>query len=423
MGGRRGERTLTLARTWPRQEHVDLAYGNIGLLTGRRTVNGYDPLTPLRGRAALGGMSVAGILPPAFFRTDPARLELLGIRWVQVPTSALRQGDGWGDPLDQPLVEGQARFFPLPITTASEIRLVSSLAEAVEVPEGQPVARLRARLASGRSLDMILRAGAHTAEWAWDRPDVSRRVAHRRAPIFEAWPGPGGAFQGLRYLGRLELAGRFLLDGISLERLPGAGRLTVYRLALYDQATETLRPVTLPGGYVSDRGRFREVAATPNVRLFEVPGAATARVVEGVKVLSTDAAVAQALGALERGGVDHRRTALVAAPHPEILAMTPGHAGPAEVRRAGRGGMDVRAEGPGLLVVAELADPGWKARVDGRSTRVHRVNHAQMGVVLGPGIHRVLLRYEVRGLREGLILSALAAVGLVLWARTRAKRG
>jgi hypothetical protein len=423
MGGRRGERTLTLTRAWPRPEQVDLAYGNVGLLTGRRTANGYDPLTPLRGRVALGGMSVAGVLPAPFFRTDPARLELLGIRWVQVPTSALRQEDGWGDPLDMPLVEGQPRFFPLPISAASEVRLVSSLAEAVEVPEGYPVARVRARLASGRSLDMVVHAGAHTAEWAWDRADVSRRVAHRRAPIFEAWPGPGGAFQGLRYMGRLELPGRFMLDGLTLERLPGVGRLTVYRLALYDQATETLRAITLPAGYVSDRGRFLEVATTPDVRLFEVPGATTARVVAGVKVLPTQAAVAQALGALEREGVDHRRTALAAAPHAELLALPPGHAGPAEVLRASKGGMDVRAEGPGLLVLAELNDRGWKARVDGRPARIHRVNLSQMGVVLGPGIHRVLLRYEVPGLREGVVLAALAAAGLFLWLRGRVRHG
>jgi hypothetical protein len=417
MGARRGERTLTLTREWPRAEQVDVSYGNIGLLAGRRSANGYDPMTPLRGRSALGGMSVAGVLPAAFFRTDPTRLELLGVRWVQVPASALRQ-EGWGDPLDLPVPLGQPRFFPMPITPASEVRVVSSLSESVEVPDGQPVARVHARLASGRSLEVLLLAGTHTAEWAWDRPDVRPRMAHPRAPVYETWPGPGGGFQGLRYLGRLALPGRYLLDGISVERLPGAGRLTVYRLALYDQSTDRLRAVTLPAAYVSDRAHFREVAATPNVRLFEVPGTAIARVVEGVTALPTEASVAQALGALERDGVDHRRTALAAPPDAEALAALPrGRAGPAEIVRADRAGMDVRAEGPGVLVVTELWDRGWRAEVDDLPARVFRVNHAEMGMALGPGIHRVVLRYRVPGLREGIALAVSGAVGLVLWAR------
>jgi hypothetical protein len=424
MGARRGDRTLTLAREWPRAEQVDVAFGNVGLITARRMANGYDPMTPLSGRLALGGMSVAGVLPSAFFRTDPARLELLGVRWVQLPTSALRQEDVWGDPLDLPLDEGKPRFFPVPITSANEVRVVSSLAEGVDVPSGRPVARVRARLATGRSLTMLLRAGAHTAEWAWDRADVRPVVAHERAPVFEAWPGPGGGFQGLRYLARLPLPGRYVLDGLSVERLPGGGRFRLYRMALYDQALDKLRAVALPAGYVSDAGRFREVAATPNVRLFEVPGAAAARVVENVKVLPTEAAVVQALGALERDGVDVRRTALVVASQADGLDPSAGgRAGPAEVIRAGPRRMDVRAEGPGVLVVSELWERGWKAEVDGAFARVRRLNHAQIGVALSPGVHRVVLRYGVPGLREGVALCGVAVAGLFAWTRGGLRRG
>jgi hypothetical protein len=422
MGAGISERTLTLAREWPRLEQADVAFGGIGILTGRRIASGYDPMTPLRGRAALGGMSVAGLLPAAFFRTDPARLEVLGVRWVQVPAAALRQAGTWGDPLDLPLPAGQPHFFPLPITPASEIRVVSSLSEAVSVPEGQPVARVRARLATGRSLDLVLRAGIDTAEWAWDRPDVRPRMAHGRATVFETWPGPGGGFQGLRYQARLALPGRYIVDGVGIERLVGEGRLTVYRLGVYDSATDELRAVTLPGGFVSDVAHFREVAATPNARLYEVPAAATARVVEGVKVLASDNAVAQALGALEKSGLDPRRVALVEPRGGAALqGLPPGKASSAEVVRVGRGTMDVRAAGPGLLVVAELWDAGWSARVDEAAVPVHRVNLAEMAVPLPPGAHRVVFTYRVRGLRLGVALALTAAAGLAV--RGRSWRG
>src|SRR4029079_17828297 len=102
---------------------------------------------PLRTRVALGGMGVGGTLPNAFFRSEPARLEMLGVSWVQLPASALsapRIGVA-GDPVDLRLEPGRRRFFPLPITPATEIQVVSLLSDAVGVPQGQDVARVEPR--------------------------------------------------------------------------------------------------------------------------------------------------------------------------------------------------------------------------------------------------------------------------------------
>ena len=57
----------------------------------------------------------------------------------------------------------------------------------IEFPDGEPVARVSVRLASRRFFRFLLRAGEHTAEWAYDRADVRPEVAHRRAPIAESW--------------------------------------------------------------------------------------------------------------------------------------------------------------------------------------------------------------------------------------------
>ena len=80
---------------------------------------------------------------------------------------------------------------------------------------------------------------------------------------------------------------------------------------------------------------------------------------------------------------------------------------PADPRR-----LDIRAEGPGLLVVSEAWDRGWSATVDDARAPIVRVNHAEMAVALGPGIHRVVLSYRTPGLVAGAILGALAAIGL-----------
>jgi hypothetical protein len=83
----------------------------------------------------------------------------------------------------------------------------------------------------------------------------------------------------------------------------------------------------------------------------------------------------------------------------------------------------VRAEGPGLLVVAESWDHGWTAGLDGRPAPVLRVNHAQMAVTLGPGLHRAVLRYRAPGFRAGLVLAAAGGALLLLGvARERRRR-
>ena len=60
---------------------------------------------------------------------------------------------------------------------------------------------------------------------------------------------------------------------------------------------------------------------------------------------------------------------------------------------------------------------GWSASVDGRAAPVLRVNHAQIGVPLPAGRHRVALRYQARGAWAGAWLAAGAAAGLVLGGR------
>ena len=85
--------------------------------------------------------------------------------------------------------------------------------------------------------------------------------------------------------------------------------------------------------------------------------------------------------------------------------------------------IEARAEGPGLLVVAESWDAGWTARLDGQPAPLLRANHAQMAITLAPGLHRAVLRYRTPGLVQGLALSGAGAALLALyWARERRAR-
>jgi hypothetical protein len=77
--------------------------------------------------------------------------------------------------------------------------------------------------------------------------------------------------------------------------------------------------------------------------------------------------------------------------------------------------VSVRMETPGLVVLADLWDKGWKAYVNGQPVQILRVNHAVRGVVVPAGTNTLEFRYEPASFMLGLCLSGVAAVILLGW--------
>ena len=416
LGPRRSERLLTLAREWPRSA-LDLGFGNLASVIGRSSAGGYDPLVPRRTREAFAGMSIAGLLPGAFFRSSAARLERLGVRLVQAPAEALVvpvDSQGLGEPLDLPLGFGRPRLLPVPSGFVTEVRLATWMDESVGLPQGEVVAWAIVRLASGRELRFPLRAGLETAEWAIDRADVRPLVRHGKPPVAWSFREKGADFDGHRYLAPLDLGGRYQVDGVRLERRAGPGHLYLAKAGLGDGNRRL--GLSLVSAYLSDVALLREITAGPTIRLFAVRGSVgPARVVDEPRLLATDEDVRRALEA--DSDFEPRRQALLTTAEARRAGLAEGmvgaRAGRAELVRAEGRRLEVRAEGPGLLVLATSFDPGWRARVDGEPASVLRVNDVQMGVVLGAGLHRVTLRHEPRGLGAGLVAAAVSALGLL----------
>jgi hypothetical protein len=66
----------------------------------------------------------------------------------------------------------------------------------------------------------------------------------------------------------------------------------------------------------------------------------------------------------------------------------------------------------GLVVLSDVAYPGWKATVDGRPAGLERVDYVLRGVRVPAGAHRVEMRFEPTSFTVGWIVSAVAAVAL-----------
>lgn len=88
----------------------------------------------------------------------------------------------------------------------------------------------------------------------------------------------------------------------------------------------------------------------------------------------------------------------------------------------GRCSLEVDAPRPGVVVLTESWDPGWQALVDGEPAALHVVDHALMGVEVGPGPHEVVFAYRPRGLTAAFGLSALSLVAIAYLAFTAWRR-
>jgi hypothetical protein len=76
---------------------------------------------------------------------------------------------------------------------------------------------------------------------------------------------------------------------------------------------------------------------------------------------------------------------------------------------------------PAVLVLADLAYPGWRADLDGRAVPVHAVDGVLRGVIVPAGPHVVTVRYRPTSVALGLLLTLVATIALVPYARASAR--
>jgi hypothetical protein len=174
-------------------------------------------------------------------------------------------------------------------------------------------------------------------------------------------------------------------------------------------------------------------AATPNVPkgapvvaedpavpvfLFEVPHRPRAYLARGAEETDARGALAFALDPASAGGA----RSVIEAPVPAGAADGTGSA---EIVRDEPTAVEVRvsADATALLVLNDLAAPGWRAEVDGRAAPIARANYLARGVFVPAGEHTVAFRYRTPGLGAGLLLAALGAAAIAGWAALRRRGG
>jgi hypothetical protein len=81
--------------------------------------------------------------------------------------------------------------------------------------------------------------------------------------------------------------------------------------------------------------------------------------------------------------------------------------------------IDVAADTPGILVLADMAYPGWKASVDGKPATLLTADGLFRAVAVEAGSHKVVFRYRPLSFYAGAAVSLAALAALALWSQRR----
>jgi hypothetical protein len=171
--------------------------------------------------------------------------------------------------------------------------------------------------------------------------------------------------------------------------------------------------VTGPGG-PARAGTLQRVYSGADATIYENPGAAPPVLVAD-RILVT-AGEPQTLSAIDRPGFDPRREVIAERDQPDVTALpTAGSGGSARIISSTNATVTLQAQTRerSVVVLNDAAAPGWSVTVDGHPRPALRVDDVMRGVIVPAGTHQVRWHYTVPGLKLGLLISALSALGLL----------
>ena len=340
------------------------------------------------------------------------------------------------------ILAGERLSFKVPPVEVDHIALLTNLAWSESVPDHEIVANIRLHAKDGRTFHFEVRAGDHTSEWAYDRPEIQARIQHRRAPVATSYQVKDGQieYEAHSYLCTFALPQRVMIDGGEIAVAPvGVApqlSLSLNRLTLVDgergfplrsewlkkeavaSADESLAPREKASvSRWKTLEKIGKVAVFENTRMLPRAWLAAGELVAtGEEQLSIIRSGKTPAGApwdpLEQALVE-MRTGL---DYAKVDERPKGRA--AEVTRAESDRIELKTESaaPSLLVLAENHYPGWRALVDGRTAEIVRVNYNQRGVALPAGKHLVTFVYRPISLLAGLAISLVTLAALSWWA-------
>lgn len=452
--------TAAAARDWVLWIEPD-----VYMMYGIQNAAGYDGFGLERYSQLAGQMKLWGELTDsnATLRSNSREIDLLNVRYLlsirkrinSAPTaSSTEKVEPTTEPAFPPATENYGGFmfapgdlnlpsiganrrleFTVAPVAVDHVALTTNLSWAEDVPDHAAIGRLRLNASNGRVFEFPLVAGADTADWAFDRPDIRGRIRHQRATVATSYEVDDSQrkYQGHTYVAGFGLPEKTVIESGEIRLEPQTQwpslRLTVFRVSLIDASQGKSYPLSHElfqvesaapeAGPAQENDRWKLLAQARYVDIYQNARALPRAWLAPSAVKLDDAAMLQVIrtGILPDGSNwDPLRTALIETEAPTLSpAVTPD--GKVEITgyEANRVNLQTHASGNSILVLAENDYPGWRVRVDGRAAEVMRINYALRGVVVPTGDHQVEFVYRPWSVMGGLLLSLLTAAGLVVY--------
>ncbi|MCC7368700.1 MAG: YfhO family protein [Chloroflexi bacterium] len=353
---------------------------------------------------------------------DDDLLDLWNVRYVVEPKGSLPPMHAASVSFDpaRPLLDGRAdsplgdEHFRLAPTPADAIRVLGSLTYGGSLADGEPVAEITVSGSGFSPLTLVLRAGEHLSEAAYDQHPGA--VAHRKAQVGMRWEprDPAGkAFPRDVYLADLPLPSTLQIEQIDVRAVARTGLLRLAGLGLHERGPNVVRSVL-----ASHRAKYRVAYDADATLIYENLGAQPRAYLapRAVSAPPNDWTIVR----LTDDALNPRTTALLERPAEErvhvVLDGPP--IAPAERAEIVRYEPDlvqiqVRAQETRYLVLADADFPGWAVTVNGVEARSERANYLFRAVEVPPGEHTVTWRYRPTSLLLGAGITAAALVMMV----------
>jgi uncharacterized membrane protein YfhO len=89
--------------------------------------------------------------------------------------------------------------------------------------------------------------------------------------------------------------------------------------------------------------------------------------------------------------------------------------GSTTIARADPQRIEIRADlrRPGLVILADVFDPGWHLAIDGDPAPMYRTNRMMRGAFVSPGKHTLVYTYRPDTFRGGAVVSLVGLIVLV----------
>ncbi|HEX8845851.1 MAG TPA: YfhO family protein [Pyrinomonadaceae bacterium] len=399
---------------------------NLSRVWGVPNATGYGPLLPSR-MLYLLSILPDGSIASSWKNPEDQSLNLTSVRYIFLPRSSIQRdarGISWHEEnMDIWLGVGcdhtprDAVQFKLPKPfRATSVGIVSRLACAVSLKEGEEVARVSLVDVDGNVETQSMLAGRDSSEWSYDCPSIKPEMQHARATVFDTFPAEmkDVACVGHFYLAQLKLSAARPISSVEIRHAGGSNSITIEKVSLVDELnnrSEAISPLSIPGSqwrFVEEAGEaliYENSQAMP--RAWLVPEVSSLKPEDVLSAIKTSR--------LPDGRqFDPSRIALVEEA-PALSSQSPDPAGSAQITGISDRFMEVQTSSntASFLVTSDLYYPGWQATIDGAPVQLFRADYALRGVQVPAGRHIVRFEFRPKTFYLGVTLSALSLLVLM----------